>query len=268
LELSGKQAIMRIVYFGASVELLLAVLGAFALLTALGLWRRPVLWGGVRAVEGLANGLGRAAAWAGLIMVVQQIMIIFMQSVFRVSEIGLSPFGFAFTRQLSWWSEELKLYNALVVSLCLAYTFVQGGHVRVDLIYAGVSFRAKRLIDALGAVLFMIPVSILVWNFAWFFLWRSLIVPRPSSSDTLERLLLKARAFRWSVETIGFSPQGFDAYFLFKVLLAVMTAMIFIQAWGVLWRSLAEILEGPDAEGRYLDRDGVGDGEDIHDATH
>ena len=258
---------MRIVYFGASIELLLAVLGAFVFITALGLWRRPVLWGAVRAVEGLANSLGRVAAWAGLIMVVQQIMIIFLQSIFRVSEIGLSPFGFVFTKQLSWWSEEMKLYNAIVVVFCLAYTFVQGGHVRVDLIYAGVSFRARRVIDAIGGVLFMIPVSILIWNFAWFFLWRSLIVPRPSSSDTLERLLLKARAVRWSVETIGFSPQGFDAYFLFKVLLVAMTAMIFIQGWGVLWRSLAEMLEGPGAEGRYLDSDMPGAGGDAPEGT-
>ena len=255
MELSDKETIMRIVYYGASAEFLLTVMALFVGVTALGLWRRPILWGGVRALEGMGNAVGRLAAWAGLLMVVQQIMIIFLQRIFRVAEIEISPFGFAFAKQLSWWGEELKLYNAIVVALCLAYTFVQGGHVRVDLIYSGVSYRAKRVVDAVGAVLFMIPVSILIWNFAWFFLWRSLIVPRPSSSDTLERLVLKARAMRWNVETIGFSPNGFDAYFLFKVLLAAMTAMIFVQAWAVLWRSLAEIAEGPAAAGRHMDPD-------------
>ena len=43
---------------------------------------------------------------------------------------------------------------------------------------------------------------------------------------------------RWNVETIGFSPNGFTAYFLFKVLLVTFTAlMIFIHAVAFFYRS-------------------------------
>ena len=105
------------------------------------------------------NGLGRVAAWAGLLMVLQQTMIVFLQRIFRVSDISVGPFGTAFTRDLSWYSEELKLYNAMIVCLCVAWTFIQGGHVRVDLVYSAVSHRTKRAIDMAGCVLFMVPFA-------------------------------------------------------------------------------------------------------------
>ena len=56
------------------------------------------------------------------------------------------------SKDVSWWSEELKLYNAMIVCLCATYTFVQGGHVRVDLVYSVVSYRTKRIIDMVGSM--------------------------------------------------------------------------------------------------------------------
>jgi hypothetical protein len=37
-----------------------------------------------------------------------------------------------------------------------------------------------------------------------------------------DRMLMQARIFRWNMETIGFSPNGFNAYFLFKVLIVAV----------------------------------------------
>ena len=65
------------------------------------------------------------------------------------------------------------------------------------------------------------PMAVITWMYGWYFLWRHLVVPKPSASDQLDQLLNKSRAFRWNVETIGFSPNGFNAYFLFKVLIVV-----------------------------------------------
>ncbi|RBO54444.1 C4-dicarboxylate ABC transporter permease [Rhodovulum sp. BSW8] len=268
LDWSDKQAIMRVVYYGGSVEFFFVVFTAFLVLTAVGIWRRQVMWGAVRLLEGLANGIGRAVAWFGLLMVLQQIMIVFLQRIFRVSEIGVGPFGYTFTKDLSWWSEELKLYNAAIVALCATYTFVQSGHVRVDLVYSAVGFRAKRAIDMAGSLLFMMPVAVLVWMYSWFFMWRHLITPKPSASDTIERLLMKARAVRWNVETIGFSPNGFNGYFLFKVLLVAFTGLVFLQAIAFFYRSFLEFVEGEESAGKYLDRDSLGAGEEAYEGTH
>ena len=258
LDWSDKEALMRFIYYGGSVELFFVIFTAFLVFTAVGMWKNNLLWGAVRVMEGFANGLGRIFAWAGLLMVLQQIIIIFMQRVFAASEISIG-FGKALTYDVSWWAEELKFYNALVVTLCVTYTFVQGGHVRVDLVYSAVKFRTKRMIDMFGSLFFMMPVAVITWMYGWYFLWRHLVVPNPSASDSLERLLQKSRALRWNVETIGFSPNGFNAYFLFKVLLVAYAGLVFVHAIAFFYRSYLEWKEGEASEGKYLDRDKLGD---------
>jgi hypothetical protein len=98
---------------------------------------------------------------------------------------------------------------------------VQGGHVRVDLVYSAVKHRTKRVIDMFGCLFFMMPAIVITYLYAWFFMWRHLMTPAVTSTSDLDRMLMQARIFRWNVETIGFSPNGFNAYFLFKVLIVL-----------------------------------------------
>ncbi|PRY95493.1 hypothetical protein BCF33_1114 [Hasllibacter halocynthiae] len=256
---SDGEALMRFIHYGASSEMFGIVLFAVIALIAATVWSPRFGWGAVRGMEGFANAIGRVAAWAGLIMVLQQIVIVLLQRIFRVSEITISPFGYSFTQDLSWYGEELKLYNAIVVALCVSWTFVQGGHVRVDLVYSAVGHRAKRVIDMVGSFLFMAPMAALVYFYAWFFMWRHLITPNVSASDTLDRMLMKARAVRWNVETIGFSPNGFNGYFIFKILLLAFAILVFVQAVAFFLRSFLEFREGEESANRYLDRDVIGD---------
>lgn len=267
LDWTNKEAVMRFVYYGGSVEFFFVVFAMVLIVTAIGMWRNGFMWGCVRVLEGFANTVGRFFAWAGLLMVLQQIIIVFMQRIFTRPDIVFG-FGVPLQFDISWYAEELKFYNALVVTLCATYTFVQGGHVRVDLIYAGVKFRTKKVIDMFGALFFMIPAATLIWMYGWYFMWRHLIVPKPSASDTLERLLMKSRAMRWNVETIGFSPNGFTAYFLFKILLVAFCGMVFLQAIAFFYRSYLEWKEGEESENKYLDKDTLGEGEEAYEGTH
>jgi TRAP-type mannitol/chloroaromatic compound transport system permease small subunit len=265
---ADKQSLMAFVYYGGSVEFFFIVFNIVLVASIHGMvFNRTFLWGSVRVLEGFANGLGRFVAWAGLLMVLQQIVIVFIQRVFARSEISFG-FGIPIQFDISWYSEELKLYNALVVALCVSYTFVQGGHVRVDLIYSAVGHRTKRMIDMVGCVIFMAPSAVLMWMYSWYFLWRHLIVPKPSASDTLDGLINKARALRWNVETIGFSPNGFTAYFLFKILLVAFCGLVFVHAVAFFWRSYLEYVEGEASDGKYLDRDTLGEGQDALERTH
>ncbi|QYK40267.1 MAG: C4-dicarboxylate ABC transporter permease [Paracoccaceae bacterium] len=269
LDWSNMQSVGRVIYYGASVEFFFVVLTFFLVLTLCGLIWNGFLWRLVRGLEFFANGIGRFFAWAGFLMVLQQIIIIFLQRIFRVSSIEFGPFapfgypvipGPVLLRfDLSWWSEELKLYNAMVVCLCVTYTFVQSGHVRVDLLYAGARFRTKKVIDMLGALFFMIPAAVLTWLYAWFFLWRSLVTPKVSASESIEQIMRKANVMKWNVETIGFSPNGFNAYFLFKVLMVSYCLLVFLHAWAFFWRSWLEWREGPASDGKHLDRDSIPD---------
>lgn len=263
-----KQALMRFVYYGGSRQFFFVVFTVFLIVTAIGLWRNSFMWGCVRVLEGFANTVGRFFAWAGLLMVIQQIVIVFMQRIFTVAEISLIWNVDFLTKDVSWWAEELKLYNAMIVALCATYTFVQGGHVRVDLVYSAISFRAKRVVDMFGSLVFMMPVAVLTWMYGWYFMWRHLVTPKVSASNTLELLMKKARILKWNVETLGFSPNGFNAYFLFKMLLVAFAAMVFIQAIAFFYRSYLERKEGPESEGKYLDRDSLGEGEEAYEGTH
>ena len=120
----------------------------------------------------------------------------------------------------------------------------------------------------LGSLLFMMPLAVIIWLYGWYFLWRHLVVPNPSASDTLERLLMKSRALRWNVETISFSPNGFSAYFLFKILLLCFAGMVFIHAVAFFYRSFLEFKEGEGSSGKFLDRDNVAEVEDATQGTH
>ncbi|MGG7646330.1 TRAP transporter small permease subunit [Rhodovulum sp. YNF3179] len=264
LNWSDGEALMRFIYYGGSVEFFFAVLDLVLVVTVAGVFYRRFLWGVVVGLEGVANGVGRLFAWAGLLMVLQQIIVVFLQSVFRLGEITINPLGLGFTQSVGWFSEELKLYNAMVVALCVSYTFVQKGHVRVDLVYSAISHRAKRVVDMFGALFFMMPVAVLVWMYAWFFMWRHLITPKVSASDQLELMLRKSRIVKWNVETIGFSPNGFDGYFLFKVLMVAFTGLVFLQALAFFYRSFLEFVEGEESADKYLDKDGVEEGEDAY----
>jgi TRAP-type mannitol/chloroaromatic compound transport system permease small subunit len=265
----AKESLGRFIFYGASEDFFYVVFTAFLVLTAVGIWRKSVMWAVVRGLEWFANTLGRAVAWFGLLMVLQQIVIIFLQRIFRVASIDFGPFapfgyklwdGFTFvSHDLSWWSEELKLYNALIVCLCISYTFVQGGHVRVDLIYAKLSYRAKRGVDMVGCLIFMMPAAIMTWLFAWFFMWRHLLTPKISASDSFEQIMRKAKMLRWNVETISFSPNGFDAYYLFKILMLTFTALVFIHAIAFFYRSMLEWRAGEEEDGAFLDLDSATD---------
>ena len=258
LDWSEKKSIMRFVYYGGSVEFFFAVLLIFLALFIVGVFRPAFMWGNIRLLEGFANTVGRFFAWAGLIMVLQQVLIIIMQRIFTRPDIVIG-FGIPLSYDISWYAEELKLYNALVVSLCATYTFVQGGHVRVDLFYAGAKFRTKKIVDMFGSIVFMLPMAVLIWMYGWYFLWRHLIVPKPSASDALDRLLAKSRVLKWNVETIGFSPNGFTGYFLFKILLVAFAGMIFIHAWAFFMRSFQELREGQSSENKHRDLDQLPD---------
>ncbi|MEO1563632.1 MAG: TRAP transporter small permease subunit [Pseudomonadota bacterium] len=256
---------VRFIYYGGSNAAALALLGLFIAFTVIGLFYRQMLWGTVRGLEAMNNSIGRVFAWAGLVMVLQQICIVFLQRIFRVSEIEFgvgAPLGYTFfdwgiylSHDLSWYSEELKLFNAMIVVLCCSYTFVQGGHVRVDLFYANMSYRKKKITDMLGCLFFMVPMTMLVWKYGWFFMWRHLVTPNFAATTPLDRMERQSRVLKPNVETIGFSPNGFDAYWLFKLLLLAFAFFVFWAAVAFFYRSLLEYLEGEESENKYLDKD-------------
>ena len=64
-----------------------------------------------------------------------------------------------------WLQETVTWMHAAVFMLAAAYTLARDGHVRVDVFYRNFSPHRKALVDALGALFFLIPVCVfLIWS--------------------------------------------------------------------------------------------------------
>jgi len=73
------------------------------------------------------------------------------------------------------------------------------------------SFPHQARIDMFGALCFMNPSRLSRGFMAVSSCGGHLVTPNPSASDRLRAVLLrKARLLKWNVETIAFSPNGFQ----------------------------------------------------------
>ena len=103
------------------------------------------------AIDALNRHIGRAMVWLVLLCVL------------------LSALAATLRYTLDWGSNALIesqwFLFGLVFLLCAPWTLQEGGHVRVDILYHRLPPRARVWIDILGALLFLLPVSLLiVWD--------------------------------------------------------------------------------------------------------
>lgn len=231
-----KERMVALTLAGKSPELLYMVLSAVLLLLLLGLISRRFLKGTVLVLEAFNRRTGQLASWFVLLLMLQQVLIIIMGQVFRGNELVFSPFGMNLSSaELQWLSGQLKLYNAVLITFASAYTFIEGGHVRVDLVYGSLGYRARRAIDFLGSIVFMLPAAILMWWFAWPLAMNSIFSQRPMNifSD-------KASWRGVRLETSG--TAEFTWVWTFKVLIVVFAALLFLQAVAFMLRNLWALL--------------------------
>ena len=216
---------------GQSSEFLSMVLALFTILLVVGLLRPAFL---ERTVHGLEYGItkvGHFACWFALLMMFQQVLIIVVGQIFRGNEVIFAPLGLVlFDEELQWLSGQLKLYNAILIAMASAYTFIEGGHVRVDIFYSRLSYRAQKISDLIGTLVFMLPSSILLWWFAWPLATNSMFSQRPMNifSDKASW-----RGFKW--ESSG--TAEFTWVWAFKVLIVVFAGLLILQAFAFLLRN-------------------------------
>jgi len=213
------------------------MLAFVVILLTLSLINRRFLRASVLGLESINRTIGQAASWFVLLLMFQQVLIIVMSQVFRGNELLFAPFGMQLSEnELQWLSGQLKFYNAIVIALASGYTFIEGGHVRVDLVYGNISYKAQRFMDFLGSILFMLPTTILIWWFAWPIALNSTFKQRPLNifSDKASW-----RGFKW--ESSG--TAEFTWGWAFKAIILLFAALLFIQAVAFMLRSLWGLLE-------------------------
>jgi TRAP-type mannitol/chloroaromatic compound transport system permease small subunit len=153
----------------------------------------------VIAAEKLADGIdafidlvGRIASW-----------LVFVLALVMGGNV-LLRYGFS----LGWiWAQELEWH--LLVPICLigmSYALRHGEHVRVDILFASFSPRAKHAVDALAAVLAMAFSALVIW------------------------LSLAYVAQSWSIGEGTANPGGIEYRYLIKSLIPIGFALLFLQS--------------------------------------
>lgn len=219
-------------YWAQNIIVLLILSGFVA-----GSFRPKVLVAIANPIDRAMLTIGKFFAWFALLMVLQQVLVVAIQYTFKLANMSISPLGLNFSRPIQWWSEELRLYNAILICFGAGYTFVRGGHVRVDLVYGGLPYRAQKVIDLLGSLFLMMPMALVIWKYGLLYAYRSV------ARFDFRTLEFKA----WKLEQ-SFNPSGFNAVYLFKLIIPLLAIFLFVQAISWAYRSYYGIIRGEVAE--------------------
>lgn len=153
----------------------------------------------IRALKNFSRGIdcftectGRLIAWLTLAMMVLTCTVVVMRYFLETGSIALQ--------------ESVTYLHSLLFLLGAAYTLKRGGHVRVDILYQRFSPRIQALVDALGALLFLIPVCLLILFFCWDYVANS-----------------------WAIREVSKEARGLPWVYLLKSLLLIMPATLLLQ---------------------------------------
>lgn len=145
--------------------------------------------------------IGKAVAWFALLMVLVQFGVVVARYVFGVGNL---------------WAQESIIYmHAFLFMLAAAYTLSDDGHVRVDIFYRSASMRYRMLVDMLGAIVLLIPVSLTITYVSWGYV---------SSS--------------WAVLESSMESSGIPAVFILKTPIPVFGIMMTAQGVVMILRSI------------------------------
>ncbi len=232
-----KEKMSAFVLAGQSHEFFFMLVALIIILIAVGIYRRSFLRATVYGLEMFNGKLGQWAAWFAILMMLQQVMIIGIGQIFRGNEVIFAPLGMVlFDEELQWLSGQLKFYNAILIAVASAYTFIEGGHVRVDLIYSALKRRTQLWLDLIGTLVFFIPSSVLLWWFAWPIAMNSMFKQKPMNIWSSSA---KWRDFKW--ESSG--TAEFSWVWAFKAMILVFAGLMFIVAISFLLRNILALLE-------------------------
>ena len=168
---------------------------------------------------------------------------------------------------MPWFATELLLYNAIIIAFACAYTFMDEGHVRVDLIYGAMSRRVKHWIDVVGTLIFLMPSMIGLWWVSWHLAMNKIF--QITSFNPLTQLILTrnfdgripgASSFKqinWNTST----GENFSHVPLYYLLILILAALMLIQAVGFLFSSLDKGLTSDTEHARRQREDAANAGE-------
>ncbi len=154
-------------------------------------------------LDRISEFLGKASAWLTLFMVLVTFVVVVMRYVFDA--------GFI------WLQESVVWMHAFVFMVGAAYTLQSEEHVRVDIFYRQMSEKRRAIVDAIGVLVFLLPLCI-------FLGWKSV--------DFV--------AVSWRLQEASREPGGlpYPLVPMLKSILVVMPVVLGLQGIALLLKSL------------------------------
>lgn len=166
-------------------------------------------------IDRLSDRIGRVTSWLALIMV----LVGAFNAIFRY----LGRFLGVQLGSNSWLELQWYLFSLLFL-LGAAYALRYDAHVRVDVLFARLSDRARAWINIAGTVLLLLPFTIFM-----------LIVSWPTVRNS------------WGIREVSSDPGGLPRYPL-KTFLLVCFALLFLQGISELIKEIHALRTGTPAE--------------------
>ena len=157
------------------------------------------------AVDRVNTAIGRAAAWCAVAIVLIGFAVVLLRYVLGLGSI--------------WLQESILYAHAVLFLLAAAWTLKEGGHVRVDVFYAGASARVKAWVDLLGVLLLLLPFCAAVIWFSWPYVSRS-----------------------WAILERSRETSGLPLVFLLKTLIPLFALTLALQGLSQAIKSFAVLM--------------------------
>lgn len=170
-------------------------------------------------LRGLVDGIGRAACWLILPMILVTVWDVVSRKSPALRDWGLAWSG-GLTNSTILQELEWHLHTALF-ALCLGWAYLKNAHVRVDLILERLAPRTRAWIELVGCLLFMLPYTALVVWFAIDFVWSS-----------------------WANAEASVSLIGIPHRWMIKSVLLFGLVLAFLAGLGILLRLVAHLFGG------------------------
>lgn len=151
-------------------------------------------------------------SWLALLVVVAELQIVISRFVFSYEQAFMADL-------VRFWYAGLFLFSS-------AYTLVEDGHVRVDVLYQGFSERSKGMINALGSLLLGLPLC-----------WVVLVIGFGQASSIISSPLL----------ALEISQSGFGMYvkYLLAAMLGVFAVTMTLQFAAYFVEGIADYYDVP-----------------------
>ncbi|TBW58746.1 TRAP transporter small permease subunit [Marinobacter halodurans] len=168
-------------------------------------------------LDGFTERTGRTLAWLNIGMVVLTFAVVVMRYLFNHSSIFMQ--------------ESVMYLHSIVFLLASAYTLKYNEHVRVDILYTRLSGKGKALVDLLGTLFLLMPVTIFIF-------FASLGYVESS----------------WAIREHSPETSGIPLVYLLKTLIPLMCVLMVIQGVAEVLRNIAVLAgaipkeAGPAAE--------------------